>query len=128
MERLVSIEIRAGEGITIEVTEEPGGKIVISIQRETSNIYFQLPSISAGEYAKVLSVYTDSAGNKAVIPPGWTVSGVPKENIIWGKDKGLVIYHIAREKVSGIEWKDKYVVESLQRTYDQMVWVPVDLL
>lgn len=128
MEQLVNIEIRACEGITTEVTEEPGGKIVISIQRETSNIYFQLPSISAGEYAKVLSVYTDSAGNKAVIPPGWTVSGVPKENIIWGKDKSLVIYRIPEQEVIDIDWLDSEVLEKLKRTYNQIVWIPVSLL
>lgn len=91
-------------------------------------ITFEVSDVSAGEYAEVLSVYTDKDGNKAVVPQGWTVSGVPKENIIWGKDKGLVIYHIPEAKVSGINWQNPDEVETLMRTYDQLVWVPVDLL
>ncbi len=87
-----------------------------------------LPNVSAGEYAKVLSVYTDKAGNRAVVPPGFTVSGVPKENIIWGKNKGLVIYQIPKKEVNGINWKNPDVVETLMRKYDQYIWTPVSLL
>lgn len=128
MKQLENIEIRACKGITTEITEEAGGKIVISIQRETPNIYFQLPTVSAGEYAEVLSAYTDKDGNKAVVPPGWTVSGIQNENTIWGKDQGLVIYHIPKGVVNEINWKDSDNIEFLMKAYDQFVWTPVGFL
>lgn len=116
----------AEEGITFDVSEGTSGELIIKALN--INAYSKLPTISAGEYANVLSVYTDSNGNKAVVPQGWIVSGVPKENIILGKDKGLVIYHIPKEKVSGINWQNPDEVETLMRTYDQFVWTPVGLL
>ena len=90
--------------------------------------YMSLPTVFAGEYAETLSVYTDEDGNKAVVPPGWTVSGAEKENIIWGQKLGLVIYRIPKEKVGGINWSVSNVLEKLQRTFDQLVWTPVSLL
>lgn len=100
----------------------------MDVKRYENNVYSELPTVLAGEYAEVLSVYTDNDGNKAVIPPGWTVSRVPKENTIFGKDKGLVIYRIPKEKVSSINWSSEKKVITLQKTYDQMTWVPVGLL
>ena len=88
----------------------------------------KLPKVSAGERAKCLSVYTDNDGNKAVIPKGWTVSGVPRENLIWGKDMGMVIYKIPKKKISGIDWKNNKDVNRIMETYDQLVWIPVDML
>lgn len=119
----------AEEGITFAVLEGTSGEAIFrAINIVSNNVYLELPTVSAGEYAEVLSVYTDNDGNKAVVPQGWTVSGVPKENIIWGKDVGLVIYYIPKAKVSGINWKNRIEVESLMRTYDQFVWTPVGLL
>ena len=142
MKRYEKFVLEEEKGITFEVSEGTSGELIIrasTMKNETTNVnvslpaisageyakvYSELPTVSAGEYAKVLSVYTDSAGNKAVVPQGWTVSGVPYENIIWGEDKGLVIYQIPEEKVSGIDWKSGL----LQRNYNQFVWVPVSLL
>ena len=62
--------------------------------------YSTLPSISAGEYAKCQSVYTDCNGYKAVIPKGWTVPRLRRENTIWGKNRGLVIYQIPEDVLS----------------------------
>lgn len=119
----------AEEGITFDVSEGTSGELIVrALKIVSNNLYSELPTVSAGEYAEVLSVYTDNNGNKAVVPQGWTVSGVPKENIIWGKDEGLVIYHIPKEKVSGINWQNPDEVETLMRTYDQFVWTPVGLL
>lgn len=120
--------LEAEEGITFKVSEGTSELIVKALNIGLNNVYSKLPTVSAGEYAEVLSMYTDKDGNKAVVPQGWTVSGVPKENINWGKDKGLVIYHIPEEKVSGINWQNPYEVETLMRTYDQFVWTPVRLL
>lgn len=55
-------------------------------------------------------------------------SGVSSENLIWGKDRGLVIYRIPKEKTNYINWGDKDEVEMLMRTYNQFVWTPVNLL
>ncbi len=118
-----------GEGITFEVSKKRNGEVILrALKIVSNNVYSELPTVSAGEYAEVLSVYTDNNGNKAVVPQGWTVSGVPKENIIWGNDKGLVIYYIPKEKVSGINWQNPNEVETLMRAYDQFVWTPVGLL
>lgn len=100
----------------------------IVFETEENNVYSELPTVSAGEYAEVLSVYTDNDGNKAVVPSGWTVSGVSKENTIWGKGLSVVIYCIPKEKVCDIDWTNPDELENLQRTYDQFVWTPVSLL
>lgn len=127
--RYDQIVLEAEKGITFEVSEGTSAELIIrALNIVSNNVYLELPTVSAGEYAEVLSVYTDKDGNKAVVPEGWTVSGVPKENIIWGKDKGLVIYHIPEAKVSGINWQKPNEVETLKRTYDQFVWTPVGLL
>lgn len=127
--RYSELVFEAEEGITFEVLEERNGKVIFrALKIVSNNVYSELSTVSAGEYAEVLSVYTDNNGNKAVVPQGWTVSGVPKENIIWGNDKGLVIYYIPKEKVSGINWQNPNEVETLMRAYDQFVWTPVGLL
>ena len=140
MKRYEKFVLEAEKGITFEVSEGTRGELIIRALNiatdnvysenniETTNVGFNLQAVSAGEYAEVLSVYTDNDGNKAVVPPGWTVSGICKENTIWGKDVSLVIYRIPKEKVSGINWEDMDVVEGLKITFDQLVWVPVGLL
>lgn len=151
MKRYEKLLLEAEKGITFEVSEGTSGELIIralniattnvdlshqdeltekcaELQTESAGEYAKLQAISAGEYANTLSVYTDNDGNKAVVPPGWTVSGVCKENTIWGKDVSLVIYRIPKKKVSDINWEDMDVVEGLKRTYDQLVWVPVGLL
>lgn len=85
-------------------------------------------TVLAGKFADVLSVYTDSAGNQAIVPPGWTVSGVTEENTIWGKNLGLVIYAMSKHTAEKTNWNDPKEVEILKETYDQLVWVPVGLL
>lgn len=90
--------------------------------------YSTLPSISAGEYAKCQSVYTDCNGYKAVIPKGWTVPRLRRENTIWGKNRGLVIYQIPEDEVKGIRWSNKEELEKVQANYNQFVCVPVSLL
>ena len=125
--------LEAEEGIAFKVSEGITGELIIRAvlknSNETiSNEHPTLPEVSLGEYATVLSVYTDQDGNKAVIPAGWTVSGTRGENTIWGKNKSLVIYRIPKEKVSTINWSNSYEIDNLKRMYDQLVWVPVSLL
>ena len=127
--RYEKIVLEAEKGIDFNVSEGTSGELIIrALNIASDNADLDFPTVSAGEYAKVLSIYKDNDGNKAVVPQGYTVSGVPKENIIFGKNKGLVIYNIPKEIVSDIDWKNTYLVENLMRTYDQFVWIPVELL
>ena len=74
-----------------------------------------LPAVSCGECAKTPSVYTDPLGVKAVIPNGWTVSGIPEENTVCN---GMVIYRIPSQET--VDWSDSRI----QEIYDQFVYVP----
>lgn len=86
------------------------------------------PLVSAGEYAESLSVYTDCNGRKALVAPGWTVSGRKEENTIDGKKAGLVLYYIQKDEVGTIDWEDKSVVERLRSECKQMLWIPIEML
>lgn len=68
--------------------------------------------------------YTDTEGNKATIPAGFAVSGIPEEQLI---SKGLVIYEIP-EGTEEINWleKDTDGTYKVQKQYNQFVWIPVD--
>lgn len=88
----------------------------------------EVTSVKAGEYARVKSYYTDSYGNKVVVPAGWVVSGRAYENTVWGKNKSVVIYRVPEEKATKINWNNQKQVENIQRQYDQLVWVPVKFL
>lgn len=117
------------EAEEVDVSEGTSGELINKdLNIVSNNVYSELPTVSAGEYAEVLSVYTDNDGNQAVVPSGWTVSGVSKENTIWGKDVSVVIYCIPKEKVYDIDWTNPDEVETLQRTYDQLIWTPANLL
>ena len=89
------------------------------------NNLLNLPNVSAGKCAKKLSVYTDTSGNQAVVPPGWTVSKLETENTIWGKNLGLVIYRIPAKYAKNIDWNN---LEEIQSQFDQFVYVPINLL
>lgn len=127
MKRYEKFVLEAEKGITFEVSEETRGELIIKA-KASNDVYPKFPHVSAGEYAMGLSVYTDKDGNKAVVPPEWTVSAIKKENTIWGKNLGLVIYRIPKEKICDIDWTNPDEVETLKRTYDQLVWTPVSLL
>ena len=118
-EKGICIEASASKGMIFDISDGANGELIIEAINSDNS---ELPNVSAGEYAEVLSVYTDKAGNKAVIPPGWTVSGISKENTIWGKDVSLVIYRIPKEELSKVDWEKQEEVYFLQCTYDQFVW------
>ncbi len=125
-EEKVKFYARAKEGETFEISVGKSGELIIrTIQLK---LKFNLPKISQKQYAKELSIYEDIEGNIAVVPPGWTVSGIEKENTIFGKNVSLVIYQIPEEEVSKIDWENPEQVECLKRKYSQFVWVPVNLL
>ena len=67
--------------------------------------------------------YTDTNGDKATVPAGFTVSGIASEQKI---SEGLVIYDIPdgvtpnwTEDIDGIEGPD------IKTKYNQFVWIPV---
>ena len=71
-----------------------------------------LPEIKAGEKATTTSKY-----ETAVIPAGFTVSGIKSETTI---DGGLVIYDIPENELENVKW------DGTEKTkYNQFVWIPV---
>ena len=79
----------------------------------------------AGEKTTETLEFTDSDGNKAIIPKGFTVSKADDEKTI---EKGLVIYLIndkKEEQIKSINWNDEETLNNLKKTYDQFVWIPV---
>ena len=71
---------------------------------------------------KTLPYYSDN--KTAVIPEGFTVSGILGEQSI---DGGLVIYNIP-QNITNIDWEEdinKNECPDVKETYDQFVWIPV---
>ena len=87
-----------------------------------------LPSVAAGAKASTNSKYTSGTGanaKTAVIPEGFTVSGISGEQNI---DTGLVIYDIPAANLASINWSadsDDNDYLDVQENYNQFVWVPV---
>ena len=70
----------------------------------------------AGKKFTETKEYNDGT-KTAVIPGGFTVSGIRKETTI---DEGLVIYLIPDDELESVKW------DGTEKTkYDQFVWVPV---
>ena len=74
----------------------------------------KLPDIKAGERATANSNY-----NGAVIPKGFTVSGISTEQKV---DNGLVIYDIPEGTT--VDWTNP---DSVKTAYNQFVWIPVEV-
>ena len=68
--------------------------------------------------------YKDSGNNMATVPQGFTVSGIPGEQII---ADGLVIYDIPKDEISSVDWttKNSDGAYNVQTLYNQFVWIPV---
>ena len=77
-------------------------------------------TIGSGDKASTTTEYEDSNGNTAVIPGGFTVSGLPEESTI---EDGLVIYLIPDGET--VDWTNPTEVANAQTTYDQFVWIPI---
>jgi len=125
-EKGITFNAIAEEGKAFEVSEGTNGELIIRALKENLSFISEFPVVSAGECAEELSVYIDKDGNKAVIPPGWAVSGLNKENTIFGEDIGLVIYQIPW--VRKVNWENPEEVEEVKKTYSQFVWCPVAML
>ena len=75
--------------------------------------------LKSGEYASNTDMYSDGT-SLAVIPAGFTVSGMASENKI---SSGLVIY---KGDLSKADWSKGTDVsgKDIKRTYNQYVWIP----
>ena len=62
----------------------------------------------------------NSNGKTAIIPGGFTISGLEEESKI---DDGLVIYLIPDGET--VDWTNPTEVANAQTTYDQFVWIPI---
>ena len=78
----------------------------------------KLPEIEAGTRATEPSEYK-SNNKTAVIPAGFTVSGISTEQSI---DGGLVIYDIPEGTT--VDWTNP---DSVRTQYNQFVWIPVEV-
>jgi len=75
--------------------------------------------LKSGEYASNTDMYSDGT-SLAVIPAGFTVSGMASENKI---SSGLVIYKGDLSKANWETGKDSSK-NDIKRTYNQYVWIP----
>ena len=75
--------------------------------------------LKSGEYASNTDMYSDGT-SLAVIPAGFTVSGMASENKI---SSGLVIYKGDLSKANWETGKDASN-NDIKRTYNQYVWIP----
>ena len=77
-------------------------------------------TMQPGDKAEETEEYEDTNGDIAVIPGGFTVSGLPEESTI---EDGLVIYLIPEGET--VDWTNPTSVANAQKTYDQFVWIPI---
>ena len=115
---------KAAEGYKIAYEQEAnGGEIEINGKKYGSVEEYlagkeKLPEIEAGTRATEPSEYK-SNNKTAVIPAGFTVSGISTEQSI---DGGLVIYDIPEGTT--VDWTNP---DSVKTQYNQFVWIPVEV-
>ena len=115
---------KAAEGYKIAYEQEAnGGEIEINGKKYGSVEDYlagkeKLPEIEAGTRATEPSEYK-SNNKTAVIPAGFTVSGISTEQSI---DGGLVIYDIPEGRT--VNWTNP---DSVRTQYNQFVWIPVEV-
>ena len=115
---------KAAEGYkTAHEQEANGGEIEINGKKYGSVEEYlagkeKLPEIEAGTRATEPSEYK-SNNKTAVIPAGFTVSGISTEQSI---DGGLVIYDIPEGTT--VNWTNP---DSVKTQYNQFVWIPVEV-
>ena len=86
-------------------------------------LYYSLPKM-AGKRVTENTEYIDNNGDTAIIPKGFTISGIDGEQTI---SKGLVIYLVPEDTTVG-NWKadtDSNGINDVKEQYDQFVWIPV---
>ena len=104
---------------TASEEESKGGVIEIDGKKYNSiEDYINLSSINIPGGTRVTEPTEYKEGNKtAIIPAGFTISGIDTERTI---DGGLVIYLIPEEELKDVKW------DGTEKTkYDQFVWIPI---
>ena len=104
---------------TASEEESKGGVIEIDGKKYNSiEDYINLSSINIPGGTRVTESTEYKVGDKtAIIPAGFTVSGIDSERTI---DGGLVIYLIPEEELKDVKW------DGTEKTkYDQFVWIPI---
>ena len=104
---------------TASEEESKGGVIEIDGKKYNSiEDYINLSSINIPGGTRVTESTEYKVGDKtAIIPAGFTVSGIDSERTI---DGGLVIYLIPEGDLKNVKW------DGTEKTkYDQFVWIPI---
>ena len=104
---------------TASEEESKGGVIEIDGKKYNSiEDYINVSSINIPGGTRVTESTEYKVGDKtAIIPAGFTVSGIDSERTI---DGGLVIYLIPEEELKDVKW------DGTEKTkYDQFVWIPI---
>ena len=115
---------KAAEGYKIAYEQEANGREIEINGKKYGSVeeYLagkeKLPEIEAGTRATEPSEYK-SNNKTAVIPAGFTVSGISTEQSI---DGGLVIYDIPEGTT--VDWTNP---DSVKTQYNQFVWIPVEV-
>ena len=115
---------KAAEGYKIAYEQEANGREIEINGKKYGSVeeYLagkeKLPEIEAGTRATEPSEYK-SNNKTAVIPAGFTVSGISTEQSI---DGGLVIYDIPEGTT--VNWTNP---DSVRTQYNQFVWIPVEV-
>ena len=104
---------------TASEEESKGGVIEIDGKKYNSiEDYINLSSINIPGGTRVTEPTEYKVGDKtAIIPAGFTISGIDSERTI---DGGLVIYLIPEGDLKNVKW------DGTEKTkYDQFVWIPI---
>ena len=119
--------IKIAENITelsFEVIDTPTKqtltmKTTINNKTVVSEYVMSKTTLPPGQRAAETTEYIDTNGDRAWIPAGFVVSGIPEEEVI---DDGLVIYDIPEGTT--VDWTNP---DSVKTKYNQFVWIPVEV-
>ena len=119
--------IKIAENITelsFEVIDTPTKqtltmKTTINNKTVVSEYVMSKTTLPPGQRVAETTEYIDTNGDRAWIPAGFVVSGIPEEEVI---DDGLVIYDIPEGTT--VDWTNP---DSVKTQYNQFVWIPVEV-
>ena len=119
--------IKIAENITelyFEVIDTPTKqtltmKTTINNKTVVSEYVMSKTALPPGQRVTETTEYIDTNGDRAWIPAGFVVSGIPEEEVI---DDGLVIYDIPEGTT--VDWTNP---DSVKTQYNQFVWIPVEV-
>ena len=119
--------IKIAENITelsFEVIDTPTKqtltmKTTINNRTVVSEYVMSKTTLPPGQRVAETTEYIDTNGDRAWIPAGFVVSGIPEEEVI---DDGLVIYDIPEGTTP--DWSNP---DSVKTKYNQFVWIPVEV-